>query len=168
MSAPPCQSRDRGFIGRALSSVASLSALIGDLGRWSNNTEHHNMKIITTFLVTLLMLATARAGDQRSFATDTEISSERKAGQYLVVARVSELITKKGEAVEKLIAAPRMTVVAGRATAITDTAADGTSVRAEISWPVADSDQAASLLVTSKSDGKVVTRSKVKLDLRKT
>ena len=35
MSAPPCQSRDRGFIGRAPSSVALPPALIGDLRRWA-------------------------------------------------------------------------------------------------------------------------------------
>ena len=138
------------------------------LNRWSNNTTHQTMKIITTFLVSLLTLAAARAGDQRSFATETEITFDRKAGHYLVVARVSELIAEKGEPVEKLIAAPRMTVAAGKAESITDTAPDGKSVRAEISWPVADSDQAASLLVTLKWGGKVVTRSKVKLDLRKT
>ena len=113
------------------------------------------------------MLAAAQAADQRSFATETEITYDQKTGHYMVVAKVSELIRVKGEAVEKLIAAPRMTVVPGKAAAITDTVADGTSVRAEISWPVADSDQAVSLLVTLKSDGKVVTRSKVKLDLRK-
>jgi hypothetical protein len=126
------------------------------------------MKAITTILATLLMLAAAQAADQRSFVTETEITYDQKTGHYLVIAKVAELISEKGESVEKLIAAPRMTVVAGKAAAITDTAADGTSVRAEISWPVADSDQAASLLVTLKSDGKVVTRSKVKLDLRKT
>ena len=125
------------------------------------------MKAITIILATLFILTAAQAADQRSFATETEITYDQMTGHYLVVAKVSELISAKGEAVEKLIAAPRMTVVAGKAAAITDTA-DGTSVRAEISWPVADSDQAASLLVTLKSDGKVVTRSKVKLDLRKT
>lgn len=110
----------------------------------------------------------ARAGEPRSFATETEITYDQKAGHYLVVAKVSELITEKGEPVERLVAAPRMTVVAGKPAAITDTAADGTSVRAEVSWPVADSDHAASLLVTLKSGGKVLARSKVKLDLRKT
>lgn len=135
--------------------------------RWSNNTAHQTMKVITTIFATLSILAAAEAADQRSFATETEITYDQQTGHYLVVAKVSELISTKGEVVEKLIAAPRMTVVAGKAAAITDTA-DGTSVRAEISWPVADSDQAASLLVTLKSDGKVVTRSKVKLDLRKT
>jgi len=135
---------------------------------WSNSTAHQTMKAIISILATLFILTAAQAADQRSFATETEITYDRKAGHYLVVAKVSELISEKGKSVEKLIVAPRMTVVAGKAAAITDTAPDGTSVRAEISWPVADSDQAASLLVTLKSDGKVVTRSKVKLDLRKT
>jgi len=125
------------------------------------------MKIITVFLVTMFTLAAARAGDQRSFATDTEISFDKKAGHYLVVAKVTELIIENGEAVDKLVAAPRMTVVGGKAAAITDTAPDGTAVRAEVSWPVAGSDQVASLLVTLKSAGKVVTRSTVKLDMRK-
>jgi len=136
--------------------------------RWSNKPPHHTMKAITIVLVSLFTLAAARAGETRSFATETEITYDQKAGHYLVVARVSELINEKGEPVEKLIASPRMSVVGGKAAAITDTASDGTSVRAEVSWPVADSDQAASLVVTLKSGGKVLTRSKVKLDLRKT
>jgi hypothetical protein len=125
------------------------------------------MKITTVLLVTMFTLAAARAGDQRSFATDTEISFDKKAGDYLVVAKVTELIIENGQAVEKLVAAPRITVVGGKAATITSTEPDGTTVRVEISWPVADSDQAASLVVTLKSAGKVLTRSKVKLDLRK-
>ena len=101
--------------------------------RWSNNTAHQTMKTITTILATLFMLAAAHAADQRSFATETEITYDQKAGHYLVVAKVSELIHEKGKPVEKLIAAPRLTVVGGKAAAITDTASDGTSVRAEIS-----------------------------------
>lgn len=105
------------------------------------------------------------AGNQRTFTTDSRLTFDKKAGQYLVVAKVSELIAGADRTVEKLIAAPRMTVVAGRGGRITDTQADGTSVSAEIAWPESDSEGPATFIVTLLSRDKVLTRSKFEFEL---
>jgi hypothetical protein len=126
------------------------------------------MKIITALVIILFTLGTASAAAQRSFATEAEVTFDQATGLYLVIARVSELIMEQDETVETLIAAPRMTVVPGKRAAITDgPSSDGTSVRADVFWPEPGSDVPASIVITLRSDGKVINRSKFTLDLKK-
>ncbi len=82
-----------------------------------------------------------------------------------MVAKVSELITDRGETFEKLLAAPRMTVLAGKGGRITDTQPDGTSVSADIAWPEAGADGPATFTVALRSGAKVLTRSKFAFEL---
>ncbi len=144
------------------------------------------MKTIATLLITLFTLGAARAADQHSFATEARVTLDQATGHYLIVAKVSELVTEQDaeetlktkdkvpvlfdihESAERLIAAPRMTVVAGQGASITDTQSDGTSVRAEVFWPQSGTDNPTSLVITVRSKGKLLTRSTFKLDLKKT
>jgi hypothetical protein len=126
------------------------------------------MKSFTALLATIMTLTVAHAADQRSFTTEADVKWDGTAGQYLITTRVSELIAREAETVEKLIAAPRITVVAGKPASITDGPTDGTQVRADVFWPESGSDKPASIVITLKSEGKVLTRTKFKLDSKST
>jgi hypothetical protein len=131
------------------------------------------MKTTTALLIALVTLVTARAADQRCFVTEASVTLDQTTGHHLIVAKVSEWIpiqTKVpvlGDLKMKLIAAPRMTVVAGKAASITDTQSDGTSVRADVFWPESGSDKPATLVITLSSTTNLLSRSSFTLDLEK-
>ena len=111
-------------------------------------------------------MVTAHAGGQRVFSTDVELEKTTVENQYLVEGRVTELKEGEDEIVEELISAPRMIVIVGKKAKISDLG--DTQVSVEVTWPTnAKGETQALIVVTQKQDKKLLSRSKVTIELEK-
>jgi hypothetical protein len=138
------------------------------------------MKTTKAKLIAPFTFVVARADNQRCLLTEASVTLNQTTGHHLIVAKLSELITDEaaeepnitrgsfpvlGDIRMKLIAAPSVTVAAGESSSMTDMQSDGTSVRVDVFWPESGSDQPATLVITLKSQTKLLAWSIFSLDL---
>jgi hypothetical protein len=129
------------------------------------------MKILIALLVTTACLA-ATAAVAAHYSTEATITQQKDKGRYLVDVRISQLIEQNGKLTEKLIARPRIDSAPGVPASVHQGAQlsqpdyqTAENVTLDVSWPEHGQGGFAICDITVKLGDKVVSKSKLKVQV---